>query len=301
MSTPAIRVVSPTETVNPRTGAIDEASTVELLRLLNAEDARVPAAVEAVLPQLAALVDEAVRRVSAGGRVHYFGAGTSGRLAVLDAAELPPTFGVDPDTVVVAHIAGGPSAFAAALEDAEDDDDGRDAAGVTGADVVVGVAASGRTPYVAGALRAARAAGAATALVTSNPGTPLADLADHLIAPDTGPEAITGSTRLKAGTAQKLVLNGFSTALMVRLGHTYGNFMIDMRETNAKLRGRSIGMLVQATGDSEQRCAEALERCGDRKTALVWLLAGGADPEACREALRRAGGRARAALAELTG
>jgi N-acetylmuramic acid 6-phosphate etherase len=290
-------VASPTEEVNARTAGLDEVPTVELLGLLGDEDALVPAAVAAVRPQLAALVDEAVRRVRAGGRVHYFGAGTSGRLAVLDAAELPPTFGVAPGEVVRAHQAGGPAAFADAVEDAEDDEGGRDAAEVTAADLVIGVAASGRTPYVAGALRAARAVGAATALVTANPGTPLAGLADHLVAPDTGPEALTGSTRLKAGTAQKLVLNGFSTALMVRLGHTYRNFMIDMRESNAKLRGRSVGMLVQATGESEQRCAEALDRCADRKTALVWLLAGGRlTPEGAADALARAGGVVRVAL-----
>jgi N-acetylmuramic acid 6-phosphate etherase len=296
----AVRVSSPTEEVNPRTARIDQVPTAELLRLLGDEDALVPGAVAAVRPQLSALVDEAVRRVAAGGRVHYFGAGTSGRMAVLDAAELPPTFGVAPGEVVAAHLAGGSGAFVDAAEDAEDRDEGDDTAAVTGADVVVGVAASGRTPYVRAALAHARAVGAATALVTSNPQAPLADLADHLIAPDTGPEAITGSTRLKAGTAQKLVLNAFSTALMVRLGHTYGNLMIDMRETNAKLRGRSVTMLVQATGESEQRCLAALERCGDRKTALVLLLAGeGVDPDGCRAALARAGGNVRAALADL--
>jgi N-acetylmuramic acid 6-phosphate etherase len=294
---PAVRGTSPTEERNPRTARLDEVPTAELLGLLGDEDALVPAAVAAVRPQLAALVDEAVRQVRAGGRVHYFGAGSSGRLAVLDAAELPPTFGVGPGDVVVAHLAGGPGAFARAVEDAEDDEGGRDAADVTAADVVVGIAASGRTPYVAGALRAARAVGAATALVTANPRTPLAGLADHLIAPDTGPEALTGSTRLKAGTAQKLVLNGFSTALMVRLGHTYRNFMIDMRESNAKLRGRSVAMLVQASGESEQRCTEALARCRDRKTALVWLLAGGRlTPDAAAATLDRAGGVVRVAL-----
>jgi N-acetylmuramic acid 6-phosphate etherase len=295
----AVRVSSPTEEVNPRTARIDEVPTDELLRLLGEEDARVPGAVSAVRPQLAALVDEAVRRVVAGGRVHYFGAGTSGRMAVLDAAELPPTFGVAPGEIVAAHLAGGSGAFGDAAEDAEDREDGADLAALTGADVVVGVAASGRTPYVRAALARGREVGAATALITSNPQAPLADLADHLIAPDTGPEAITGSTRLKAGSAQKLVLNGFSTALMVRLGHTYGNLMIDMRETNAKLRGRSVTMLEQATGESEQRCVEALQRCGDRKTALIWLLTGGTDPERCRAALTRAGGHVRQALAEL--
>jgi N-acetylmuramic acid 6-phosphate etherase len=296
---PAVRVDSPTEEVNPRTAHLDEVPTPELLRLINDEDRLVADAVARALPELARLVDEAARRVAAGGRVHYFGAGTSGRLAVVDAAELPPTFGVAPDEVIVAHQAGGSGAVQQAVEDAEDDDRGADAGEVTAADVVVGIAASGRTPYVGAALTAGRRVGAATALVTSNPQPPLADHADFLVVADTGPEALTGSTRLKAGTAAKLVLHTFSTALMVRLGHTYGHFMIDMQETNAKLRGRSIGMLVQATGESEQRCAEALDRCGDRKTALVHLLAHGASPDRCREALVRAGGRVRDAVAAL--
>jgi N-acetylmuramic acid 6-phosphate etherase len=299
MSRGAARVLSPTEAANPRTAHIDEVPTAELVRLINDEDRLVADAVARALPELARLVDEAVRRVSAGGRVHYFGAGTSGRLAVVDAAELPPTFGVAPDEVVVAHQAGGSGAVQQAVEGAEDDDAGVDAAGVTAADVVVGIAASGRTPYVGAALSAGRAAGAATALVTSNPHTPFADRCDFVLVADTGPEAITGSTRLKAGTAAKLILHTFSTALMVRLGHTYGHFMIDMQETNAKLRGRSVGMLAQATGESEQRCAEALDRCGDRRTALVHLLAPGADPGRCREALERTGGRVREALAAL--
>jgi N-acetylmuramic acid 6-phosphate etherase len=294
-----VRVVSPTEEPNPRTAHIDEVPTADLVRLIHDEDRRVADAVAGALPELARLVDEAVRRVSAGGRVHYFGAGTSGRLAVVDAAELPPTFGVAPDEVVVAHQAGGSGAVQQAVEDAEDDDRGADAAAVTAADVVVGIAASGRTPYVGAALTAGRAVGAATALVTSNPQSPLAGQADFVLVADTGPEAITGSTRLKAGTAAKLVLHTFSTALMVRLGHTYGHFMVDMQETNAKLRGRSIGMLEQATGESEQRCAEALDRCGDRKTALVHLLSHGASPDRCREALAAAGGRVREALAAL--
>jgi N-acetylmuramic acid 6-phosphate etherase len=299
---PSARVASPTELVNARTTAIDDVPVPELLRMLSDEDRLVPQAVAAVLPNLASLVEEAVKRVSAGGRVHYFGAGTSGRLGVLDAAELMPTFGVMPDEVVVAHLAGGNAAIQQAVEDAEDAAEGADAADVTSADVVIGLAASGRTPYVRGALNAGRAAGAATALITSNPNAPLAGLADFLLAADTGPEAITGSTRLKAGTAQKMILNMFSTALMVRLGHTYGNLMIDMLATNAKLRGRSIEMLVHATAASDQDCVRALDVCGDRKTALVYLLAVGhsghrpVTPELCRDALHESGGRARRAL-----
>ena len=302
---PSVRVASPTEAVNPRTARIDEVPTAELVRLINDEDRLVPDAVAQLLPELARLVDEAAHRVSAGGRVHYFGAGTSGRLGVLDAAELPPTFGVAPGEVVVAHQAGGPGAVQQAVEDAEDEEGGGDAAGITGADVVIGIAASGRTPYVAAALTAARAAGAATALVTSNPTSPLSELAGFLLVADTGPEAITGSTRLKAGTAAKLVLHTFSTALMVRLGRTYGHFMVDMLETNAKLRGRSVGMLVQATGETEQRCTEALAVCGFRKIALVYLLAQRVGdgvpvtPERCRAALAGSGGRVRVALAAL--
>jgi N-acetylmuramic acid 6-phosphate etherase len=297
---PGVRVSSPTELVNARTAEIDVVSTLELVRLLNDEDRRVPDAVAAVLPALAQLVDAAVPRVAAGGRVHYFGAGTSGRLGVLDAAELLPTFGVD-DRVVLAHQAGGAVAFLHAVEDAEDDDGGTDAGGVADADVVIGLSASGRTPYVGAALSAARAAGAVSALITSNPNAPLAPLTDYLLAADTGPEAITGSTRLKAGTAQKMILNTFSTALMVRLGHTYGNMMVDMRPTNAKLRGRAVEMLTQASGAADADCAAALDLCGDIKTALVYLLVrdlpgGPATPQRCREALDRTGGRVADAL-----
>jgi N-acetylmuramic acid 6-phosphate etherase len=305
MNHPGIRVDSPTETVNPRTVDLDTVPTIELVRLINDEDLLVPKSVSALLPELAALVDAAAERVAAGGRVHYYGAGTSGRLAVLDAAELLPTFSVAND-VVVAHQAGGPGAFLTAVEGAEDTGDAADIVDLTAADTVVGLSASGRTPYVGAALAGARAAGALTALVTSNPDAPLADLADHLLATDTGPEALTGSTRLKAGTAQKLILNTFSTALMVRLGRTYGNFMIDMQPTNAKLRGRSVQMLVQAAGAPTERAEAALELCGDLKTALVFLLTRGSetgpsgpDPERCRTALAAAGGKVRPALASL--
>jgi len=276
--------------------------------MLNDEDARVPAAVAAVLPRLAALVDEAAARVAAGGRVHYFGAGTSGRLGVLDAAELLPTFGID-DDVVIAHQAGGPGALLRAVEDAEDADDGADALEVKEGDLVIGLTASGRTPYVGAALRAARATGAATALVTSNPEAELAPLATYLLAVDTGPEAIAGSTRLKAGTAQKMVLNTFSTALMVRLGHTYRNLMVDMQPTNAKLRGRAIEQLQHATDAPEAACAAALDAFGDLKSALVDLLAdggasGSARPDAARvravrDALRAADGHVHAAVLRL--
>jgi N-acetylmuramic acid 6-phosphate etherase len=294
----AERVAAPTEERNPATADIDAVPRVEVLRLLNAEDARVPAAVAAVLPALAEVVEETVRRLRAGGRVHYFGAGTSGRVAVMDAAELIPTFGLPPG-VVVAHIAGGIKALTIPVEGAEDSAEGgaADAAEVTAADVVVGLTASGRAPYVAGALRAARKAGAFTALVSANPDAALAGEADVHLGPDTGPEAIAGSTRLKAATAQKLILNGFSTAAMIALGHTYSNLMVDLAPTNTKLRGRVLTILTEATGLDEQECASTLAECdGELKTALVCLL-GAVPPAEARRALAAAGGQVRAALA----
>jgi N-acetylmuramic acid 6-phosphate etherase len=275
-------VDSPTEDRNPRTLRIDAVPTLELLRLLNAEDALVPAAVARALPELALAVDVAVDRVRAGGRVHYFGAGTSGRLAVVDAAELPPTFGTDP-ALVVAHQAGGPEAVFSSFENVEDAADlgAGDAAAVSERDVAIGVAASGRTPYVEGALRAAGRRGAATVLVSSNPRAPLAAIVDVHAVLDTGPEAIAGSTRLKAGTAAKLALNCFSTAMMVRLGHTYSNLMVSVLATNAKLRGRVLSILQEATGEPEERCRVALDMAeGELKTALVSMLSGRSVQEA---------------------
>jgi N-acetylmuramic acid 6-phosphate etherase len=290
----------PTEQRNPRTLAIDEVGTTEILRMVNEEDSRVAGAVGAEIPYLAKLVDAAVDAVRAGGRVHYFGAGTSGRLAVLDAAELLPTFHA-PDDLVVAHHAGGTAALLRAVENVEDseEDGGTDASAVTGLDVVIGLAASGSTPYVAGALRAARAVGATTALVTSNPAAPLAELADIVIAADTGPEVIAGSTRLKAGTAQKMILNAFSTTLMIKLGRTWSNLMVDMVATNNKLRGRVLRILAEATGADEEACAQALAAAsGELKPALVHLLTG-SDVEQARRALVESGGRVAAALGEL--
>jgi N-acetylmuramic acid 6-phosphate etherase len=290
----------PTEQRNPRTLAIDEVGTTEILRMVNEEDSRVAGAVGAEIPYLAKLVDAAVDAVRAGGRVHYFGAGTSGRLAVLDAAELLPTFHA-PDDLVVAHHAGGTAALLRAVENVEDseEDGGTDASAVTGLDVVIGLAASGSTPYVAGALRAARAVGATTALVTSNPAAPLAELADIVIAADTGPEVIAGSTRLKAGTAQKMILNAFSTTLMIKLGRTWSNLMVDMVATNNKLRGRMLRILAEATGADEEACAQALAAAGgELKPALVHLLTG-SDVEQARRALVESGGRVAAALGEL--
>lgn len=291
------RVAAPTEERNPRTTDIDLLPTIEVLELLNAEDATVPALVRDVLPALGRAVDLAVAAVRAGGRVHYFGAGTSGRIAVMDAAELLPTFGLDENTLV-AHHAGGLEALAQPAENAEDsaEQGALAASSVTGLDFAVGVTASGRTPYVGGALRRARTVGAGTALVSANPAAELAGLADVHIGVATGPEAIAGSTRLKAATAQKLVLNGFSTTLAVQLGRTYSNFMIDVLATNAKLRGRLVRILEEATGLSEPECTRALRAAdGELKTALVGLLAS-CSPAEARERIDAAGGSARRAI-----
>lgn len=296
----AVRVATPTERRNPRTLEIDTLSSLEVLQLLNDEDARVAPAVRAALPQLALAVDAAVERYQAGGIIHYFGAGTSGRISTLDAAELPPTFSADPARTV-AHHAGGAFAISRAAENVEDDPGGgREAAAeLTAADVAVGVAASGRTPFVVGALQAAAEAGAYTVLVSSAPQGPAVDVVDTHVFVDTGPEAIAGSTRLKAGTAQKLVLNGFSTALMIRLGKTYSNLMVDVTRHNAKLRGRVLVILEEATGASETECRRALDEAeGDTKTAIVAILAG-TDATTARVALEAADRRVREALAAL--
>ncbi|WP_418276372.1 N-acetylmuramic acid 6-phosphate etherase [Isoptericola jiangsuensis] len=300
--TPARTSLSPTEQRHPATEDIDTVGTIEVLRRINREDHVAVDAVAEVLPRLADVVDLAAERFRRGGTVHYFGAGTSGRLGVLDASELMPTYNLPPGRVV-GHIAGGSDALVRAVEDAEDSaaEGRRDAAGLGPDDVAIGLAASGSTPYVGGALEAARAAGAYTVLVSSNPGAPLAAGVDTDIVLRTGPEVVTGSTRLKAGTAQKLVLNGFSTALMIAVGRTFGNLMVSVVATNAKLRERTVRILQEATGVAEAEARILLERCdGDLKTAIVVALAA-ADPAPARHALARTDGSVRAALAELDG
>lgn len=294
--------VASTEMRNERTRDIDLVGTLQLLSLLNAEDATVAGAVAAVLPALAAVVDEAAALVRDGGRVHYFGAGSSGRIGVLDAAEVVPTFGMPPG-VFVAHHAGGDGAVAQAVEGAEDQEGfgAQAAADVTANDLAVGLSASGRTPYVGGALRAAREAGAVTVLVSSNLAAPLAKLADYCLLTDTGPEAIAGSTRLKAATAQKMILNSLSTATMIKLGRTYSNLMVSLAGTNDKLRRRQVLILMEASGASEQACRSELARCdGDLRTAMVCLLSE-LDPPAAANALAAADGSIRRALAATRG
>ncbi|MFC7597368.1 N-acetylmuramic acid 6-phosphate etherase [Terrabacter sp. GCM10028922] len=297
-----VTVDAPTEKRHPGTTSIDTQTSLDILRALNAEDATVAGAVSEVLPELARLVDRAVESLRAGGTVHYFGAGTSGRLAVLDAAELRPTFNAPAD-LVVAHHAGGPAALVEPVENVEDDAElGRsEADALVAGDIAIGLTASGRTPFVAGALARARELGAVTALVTANPDAELAVHADHLLAARTGPEALTGSTRLKAGTAQKLILNSFSTAVMIRLGRTWSNFMVEVVATNAKLRGRVVRILQEATGADAERARRALDDAdGELKPALLAMLAG-TDAATARGALAEHDGSVAQALAALSG
>ncbi|MCX4790514.1 N-acetylmuramic acid 6-phosphate etherase [Streptomyces sp. NBC_01221] len=264
-----------TELRNPATHDLDELSVPQLVDRIADQDLQALQAVRAAREEIAQLVALGVGVLRGGGRIHYFGAGCSGRFGVLDAAEVVPTFGVEPG-VFVAHLAGGPTAMTEAVEDVEDDADagGLDAAEVTGADLVIGLSASGATPYVGGALRRASASGAATALVSANPGAPLAADADLHIALVTGPEAVTGSTRMKAGTAQKLVLTAFSTAVMVRLGRTYSNLMVSLTAVNDKLRRCSVRILCEAAGVDADAAGLALAAAGgDTQVALLGLLA----------------------------
>ncbi|MGW6448987.1 N-acetylmuramic acid 6-phosphate etherase [Lentzea sp. NPDC055074] len=294
-----VRVESPTEQRNPRTTDIDRVPTIDVLRMINEEDRTVPAAVAEALPELARAVDLGVAAIMSGGRVHYVGAGTSGRLATLDAAELVPTFNA-PSDWFVAHHAGGPEALVRAVEEVEDHSGAAQIRRhATSKDLVVGIAASGRTPFVIGALEEAQALGAHTVLVSNNASVPFTP--DVLVALNTGPEAIAGSTRMKAGSAQKLVLTSFSTAVMVKLGRTYSNLMVSMRATNAKLRGRTIRILHEATGQPENACEQALvDASGDLKVALVHLLSG--EPtERAAAALEDTKGHVRNALDRLAG
>lgn len=275
-------------------------SAIEVLRLMNDEDRVAVDAVAAALPAVARLVELAAARVREGGRVHYFGAGTSGRLGVLDAAELRPTYGLPAD-VVIAHIAGGSAALTEAIEDAEDswEAGADDAAAVSPGDVAIGLAASGGTPYVGGALEQARRVRATTALVACAPAPRLASLADVLIVADTGPEVVTGSTRLKAGTAEKLVINSFSTALMITLGYTWRGLMVSVVATNAKLRDRTGRILAEALGVDVSTAIGLLAHAdGDLKAAILVGVAG-VDLAQARAALAAAGGSVAHALTTL--
>lgn len=288
-----------TERSQPGLGHLDTLSSAQIVDIIAAADAGVPAAVAATASSIAQAVDIMVDRLSRGGRVIYAGAGTPGRLGVLDAAECEPTFGIAPG-VIVALMAGGATAVTEAVEGAEDNRDGAYAdlteIGVGPNDVVVAISASGRTPYAVAALRVARDVGGATVSITNNLGSQLSESADVAIEVDTGPEVVAGSTRMKAGTAQKLVLNQLSTATMVRLGKTYGNLMVDVRATNDKLKVRAARIVTEATGASRAQADEALTNSGGEvKTAIIALLVG-IDADEARTRLADAGGRVREAL-----
>lgn len=288
-----------TESRNPNTMEMDTMSTMEIVTVMNREDEKIPQAIRGCLPQIAKCAQWVGETFRAGGRIVYMGAGTSGRLALLDAVECPPTFGVPYDSFI-GLVAGGATAFERPLEDAEDKPeegvkDLKDIA-LTGVDIVIGVAASGRTPYVLGGLEYAKSLGCRTVAIACNLGSPMAAAAELAIEVSPGPECLTGSTRLKAGTCQKLILNMISTAAMVSCGKVYQNLMVDVDPCNEKLVLRARKIVVEATGCDEATAEKALSQAeGNPKTAITMILAGCSAQEA-RERLERAGGFVRAAI-----
>ncbi|MBF0677728.1 MAG: N-acetylmuramic acid 6-phosphate etherase [Devosia sp.] len=289
------------ESRNPDTLQIDLMSTSEILAAMNAEDAKVAGAVNAVLPQIAEAVDCIVEAFKAGGRLIYTGAGTSGRLGVLDASECPPTFGVPP-TMVVGIIAGGDHALRHPIEGAEDDraEGRRDLENIKleARDVLVGIAVSGRTPYVIGALDYANEIGATTVALSCNPVSAIADIAKIAISPVVGPESLTGSTRLKSGTAQKLVLNMLTTASMIRIGKSYENLMVDLSVSNAKLAARATRMLADVAGCSTEDAEKYLAEAGNNVKLAILMALTGMNATDARAALDGADGFLRRAAAD---
>ncbi|MCX5311579.1 N-acetylmuramic acid 6-phosphate etherase [Streptomyces sp. NBC_00154] len=289
-----------TEAFRPELAEIDRLDTLEIARIMNGEDRTVPTAVAARLPEIAAAIDGTAARMARGGRLIYAGAGTPGRLGILDASECPPTFNTDPSEVI-GLIAGGPSAIITAVEGAEDSKElaaaDLDALDLTLDDTVVGISASGRTPYAIGAVEHARAKGALTIGLSCNADSALGAAAEHPVEIVVGPELLTGSTRLKAGTAQKLVLNMLSTITMIRLGKTYGNLMVDVRASNEKLRARSRRIVALATGASDEEIEAALAATdGEVKNAILTIL-GQVDGPTAATLLSASDGHLRAALA----
>lgn len=267
-----------TESRNPASEQIDTLSTLEMLTIINDEDQKVALAVKATLPQLAELVEKVVVAFSLGGRLIYIGAGTSGRLGILDASECPPTYGT-PHEQVMGLIAGGHQAILKAIENAEDNREMavKDLRNIhfNNRDVLVGIAASGRTPYVLGAIAYAKSLGATVAAISCNPGSEIGRAADIAIEPLVGPEVVTGSSRMKAGTAQKLILNMITTGAMIRSGKVYGNLMVDVAATNAKLLQRQVNIVVEATGCRHEEAENALNDCQRHcKTAILMVLTG---------------------------
>ena len=289
-----------TEARNPQTMELDSMTPLEIVTAMNREDARVPESIRPQLPNIAQCVAWATEAIRSGGRLIYMGAGTSGRLGVLDAVECPPTFGVSPD-VVVGLIAGGEQAFVKAVEGAEDSRElGKadlEAIGLTPKDLVVGIAASGRTPYVLGGLAYANSLGCKTAAISCNPGSALGKEARLAIEVAPGPECLTGSTRLKAGTAQKLILNMISTATMVGCGKAYSNLMVDVMQTNEKLVVRAQNIVMEATGVSRDSAKEAIALAGGSCKLAVTMILADCTVEEAKERLERCGGSVRQAIA----
>ncbi|MFC0214069.1 N-acetylmuramic acid 6-phosphate etherase [Paenibacillus chartarius] len=288
-----------TEKINERTLDMDECSTEQMVRMMNEQDALVPLAVAAEIPQIVKAVDVLYHALKNGGKMFYVGAGSSGRIGVLDASECPPTFGTDP-TLVQGHIAGGDVALRLAVEGCEDDaEEGMsliDRCGVTEKDVVIGITASGSAQFVIAALRRARELGAVTIGVVNNANSKLAPECDICIAPVVGPEVIMGSTRLKAGTAQKLVLNMLSTCTMVKLGKTYNNLMVDLKASNIKLRDRSVRIIKSATGVDEATALKFLESASMSCKLAILMIKTGLDAAAAERALAECDGRLKTAI-----
>jgi len=289
-----------TEKRNTRTMHIDEMSTLDMLTVINEEDHKVAEAVKKVLPEIARAVDVIYEKLRSGGRLVYCGAGTSGRLGVLDAVECPPTYGVDHE-LVIGLIAGGEGAMFKAVEGAEDNRElGRqdlERIAISPKDVLVGIAASGRTPYVIGAMEYARTLGVPVICVVCSQNSEMSHYADICIAPIPGPEVITGSSRMKSGSAQKMVLNMLSTGAMVKLGKVYGNLMVDVKCSNEKLRQRAVNIVCEAAGVDADTARKALQESGNScKTAIVMLLLG-TDAETARAALAHADGHISGAVA----
>ena len=291
-----------TEDYNELTSNFDLLSTLEMVKLMNQEDKKVPLAIEKVLPDIAKAIDIIVDGLKNGGRLFYVGAGTSGRLGVLDAAECPPTFGVDPK-MVQTIIAGGEKAITSAVEYAEDDvESGKEEIkkrNVTENDIVVGITASGTTPFVISALEEAYERGARTILVTNNYNSPAKSFVDVAIEIDTGPEVIAGSTRLKAGTSQKLVLNMFSTISMAKLGKIYGNIMVDVKPTNQKLINRAVRIIKKITGATEDLALERLKACNMNEKEAIISIIGNLSPEDSKRLLDESNGFLRTAIEKL--
>lgn len=290
-----------TEKRNPNTMNIDELSSIDILTIINEEDKKVPAAVETILPEIADMVDKIVNSFQNGGRLIYVGAGTSGRLGVLDASECPPTYGTDP-SLVVGLIAGGLKALQIAVEGAEDDQEQAKkdikSLHVSEKDCVIGIAASGRTPYTISAMKQAKELGATVGTVICSPHSEMANAADISMLVEAGPEVITGSTRMKAGTAQKLVLNMLTTASMIKIGKVYSNLMIDVQPTNEKLRIRAKAIVAEATGVSINDADEALRKYGSVKSAILAIVTG-VNGKDIQEILDKHHGKLKEAIAEL--